>query len=164
MHPNEALVRGFYEAFEKKDLARIDASYAPDATFSDPVFPALEGRDVTAMWRMLSSRAHDLAITVTRASADDRAGRASWQAQYTFAATGRPVTNLIESRFEFAGGRIARQIDSFDFWRWSRMALGPAGAALGWAPFVRNRVRRQAAAQLAKFKEREPPRGASGKP
>ena len=36
------------------------------------------------------------------------------------------------------------QVDTFDLWRWSRLALGPKGAALGWAPFVKKAIRSQA--------------------
>ena len=48
-------------------------------------------------------------------------------------------------------GLITRQRDRFDFWAWSRQALGMPGLLLGWTPFLRHKVQRQAAANLQKF-------------
>lgn len=39
----------------------------------------------------------------------------------------------------------------FDFWAWSRQALGIPGLVLGWTPFFRRMVRAQAAANLEKY-------------
>jgi hypothetical protein len=50
--------------------------------------------------------------------------------------------------FAFAGGRIAIHRDTFDFWRWSRMALGLKGALFGATPLVRKAVRVQARKSL----------------
>jgi hypothetical protein len=52
-------------------------------------------------------------------------------------------------------GAIVEHTDRFDFWRWSRQALGPLGWALGWSPIVRGRVQRTAAGQLARFREKQ---------
>jgi len=40
---------------------------------------------------------------------------------------------------------------SFDFWAWSRQALGLPGWLLGWTPWLRRKVRATAARNLAKF-------------
>lgn len=53
MHPNATLLHEFYGAFAAHDADRMVACYAPDAEFSDPVFPLLRGDEVRAMWRML---------------------------------------------------------------------------------------------------------------
>ena len=45
-------------------------------------------------------------------------------------------------------GRIVRHQDTFDLWRWSRMALGAKGAALGWTPLVKKAIRAQARKSL----------------
>ena len=58
--------------------------------------------------------------------------------------TGRPVHNVIDSRFTFRDGKIATHADTFDLWRWSRMALGLKGALLGWTPFVQKAIRSEA--------------------
>jgi hypothetical protein len=84
--------------------------------------------------------------------AGDSDGRAHWDAHYRFSATGRLVDNSIDASFEFdAAGRIARHLDRFDFWRWSRQALGAPGLLLGWSPVLRRKVRARAAGNLRKF-------------
>lgn len=150
-HPNADLIRGFYAAFQRREAQGMAAAYHRDIHFSDEVFTSLRGPEVGAMWRMLCDRAEDLKIEVGDVDADDRSGRARWEAWYTFAATGRKVHNVIDARFEFRSGKIVRHRDAFDFWRWARQALGPTGVLLGWTPFVKKRVRREAARTLERF-------------
>lgn len=152
MHPNEATIKRFYEAFQRRDAKAMAACYAKGATFSDPVFQNLRGPEVTKMWAMLAGGAKDLAITFNAVVADGDAGSAHWEATYTFSKTGRKVHNKIDANFEFKDGKILHHVDSFSFWRWSRQALGPAGWLLGWTPMVKNKVRKDAAARLAAFK------------
>ena len=38
MHPNEALLTGFYAAFARQDSAPMRAAYASGAQFTDPAF------------------------------------------------------------------------------------------------------------------------------
>ncbi|MCB0245996.1 MAG: nuclear transport factor 2 family protein, partial [Anaerolineae bacterium] len=59
--------------------------------------------------------------------------------------------NRIDASFRFQDGKIIQHRDSFSFWRWSSMALGPVGMLLGWSPLVKNKVRRQAAHNLERF-------------
>lgn len=141
MHPNQKLIEDFYAAFARKDGDAMASLYAPDATFTDPVFQNLAGARVGGMWKMLCGRAKDLKVEASGFSADDREGRAHWEAWYTFAATGRKVHNVIDARFTFRDGRIATHLDSFDLWSWTRQALGPAGILLGWTPMIQNKVR-----------------------
>lgn len=148
-HPNLACIRAFYAAFAARDAAAMAACYAPDVAFSDPVFPSLRGSEVGAMWAMLCDAGEDLRVELVSASADDATGEARWDARYTFAG-GRPVHNVIRARFTFQSGLIASHVDTFDFWRWSRQAIGPAGLALGWTPWLRRQVQRRAAKQLAR--------------
>jgi len=71
---------------------------------------------------------------------------------YRFSPTGRIVHNVIDAQFEFDRfALITRHVDRFDFWRWSRQALGTPGWLLGWTPLLRNKVRAQAAANLAAY-------------
>jgi len=148
---NRKLVERLYQAFARKDGDGMAACYGPDATFTDPVFPDLVGPEVGAMWRMLCARATDLELTVEDIGADLLGGRARWVARYTFSATGRRVTNAVTSVITVRDGVIAAQTDQFDFWRWSRQALGPAGWLLGWTPMIRRKVRAQARANLDSF-------------
>ena len=84
--------------------------------------------------------------------AEADSGQAHWDARYRFSATGRMVLNRIDAEFAFdPAGRIARHRDSFDFWAWSRQALGAPGLLLGWTPMLRNGVRRKADANLRRY-------------
>jgi ketosteroid isomerase-like protein len=147
-HANARLIERFYAAFAARDADAMVACYRDDVAFSDPVFRDLVGGRAKAMWRMLCARATDLSIEVSGIDADDRAGRAHWEARYTFKATGRPVHNVIDATFVFEGGAIRTHVDRFDLWRWSRMAIGPVGALLGWTPMVQAKIRRNAGEAL----------------
>jgi ketosteroid isomerase-like protein len=151
MHPNQKLLEDFYAAFNRKDGPAMVAAYADDVHFSDPVFPDLKGAEAKGMWKMLCGSAKDLTVEASRISADDTQGRAHWEAHYTFSVTGRKVHNIIDATFRFKDGRIVDHVDSFDFWRWSRLALGLPGVLLGWSPVVRNKVRGTARASLEKY-------------
>ena len=144
MHPNEALIGRFYTAFQSRDAQTMAACYHPEIEFSDPAFPRLRGRDAGAMWAMLCARATDLAIEFSDVHADDASGHAHWEARYSFGPRRRPVHNVIDASFGFRDDLIARHVDRFGFWRWARQALGPAGLALGWTPFLRARVQAEA--------------------
>ena len=141
------LIARFYEAFGRRDGDAMAACYAPDARFSDPVFPGLTGAEPGAMWRMLAGRSEDLQVELVEHDAES----AHWRATYTFTQTGRPVVNDVHASFEFADGLIAEHVDDFSFWRWSRQALGTPGLLLGWTPLLRAAVRRRARAGLDEF-------------
>jgi hypothetical protein len=154
-HPNADLIERFYAALGAREGGAMAACYTPEASFADPAFGKLDADDTGAMWRMLTSRAEDLTIDVSEITADDRAGSARWIARYTFTQTGRPVVNDIRASFRFADGLIAEHHDQFDWWRWARQALGPAGLLLGWNPLFHNAARNKARATLAEFRRRE---------
>ena len=151
-----ALIERFYSAFARRDGDEMAACYTPDATFSDEVFVDLRGNEVGSMWRMLCSRGEDLKVEHSGVRAEDGLGRAHWDAWYTFAATGRPVHNSIDAEFRFRDGLISQHRDRFDFWRWSRQALGPVGLIAGWSPPLRAKVRGQAREQLDRFMAERP--------
>lgn len=153
MDPRQTVV-AFYEAFARKDGAAMAAAYAPDATFSDPVFPGLDGRRAGAMWRMLTERGADLRIEHEVLGVEGDTVKVRWNAWYTFSGTGRHVHNVIDATIVVRDGRIRSHEDVFDFWRWSRQALGIAGWALGWTPILRNKVRTQAGQQLDRYVEK----------
>ena len=153
-HPHAALIERFYAAFARRDWEAMAACYHSDVHFSDEVFD-LHGADAGAMWRMLCTSGRELHVKASGIAADDRQGRAHWDARYRFSATGRAVHNRIDARFEFRDELIVRHVDRFDFWRWSRQALGVRGWLLGWTPLLRRKVRAQAAVNLAEFKRRK---------
>ena len=146
-------IESFYAAFARLDGAAMAACYAEDARFDDEAFSLAGRREIGGMWSMLceavKAKGRDVWRLDVSAITD---GSAHWEAHYRFSATGRMVHNIIEAKFEFnQAGLITRHRDSFDFWRWSRQALGAPGMLLGWSPFLRGKVRAQAAANLKKF-------------
>ncbi|MCA9617479.1 MAG: nuclear transport factor 2 family protein [Myxococcales bacterium] len=151
MHPNAELLTRFYAAFAARDHATMGACYADEAHFGDPAFPDLDGAQVRAMWRMLCERGADLKVESSGIEADDTTGKAHWEAWYTFSATGRKVHNVIDATFRFRDGKIVDHADHFDFWRWSRQALGLPGLLLGWSGLLRGKVQKTAGGQLAAF-------------
>ena len=151
---NRALITRFYEAFARRDGAAMAACYHPEARFSDPAFPNLRGAEIGAMWTMLCQRAQEFSLTFRDVQADASRGTAHWEAKYLFSKTGRHVHNIIEAEFSFKDGLIVAHDDRFDFWRWSRQALGPAGLLLGWSGFLRAKVQAEAAKGLAIFQKK----------
>ncbi len=148
---NAELIRRFYAAFAARDGGAMASLYAPDARFSDPVFGELRREQPGAMWRMLTGRAQDLEVELLEHEADGDRGSARWVARYTFTQTGRPVRNEVQAEFVFFDGLIAQHRDQFDFYRWSRQALGLPGLLLGWTPILRGATRRRARASLDQF-------------
>lgn len=152
---NRETIERFYAAFGQCNGAAMTAEYAPDAHFRDPAFGDLDGPDIGAMWRMLTSRATDLEIELREHDADDESGSAHWIARYTFS-TGRPVVNDIRASFRFADdGKIADHVDEFDFRRWASQALGPKGTLVALLPPLRAKARAQALDQLEASKRDE---------
>jgi ketosteroid isomerase-like protein len=147
------VVRSFYEAFKRRDGDAMAELYAPDARFEDPAF-SLDGRGAGDMWRMLTTRGKDLELDYRVRSVEGTRALVDWVARYTFSGTGRRVVNEIAAEITVRDGRIVDHVDRFDFWRWSRQALGPAGLLLGWSPLLRRKVRAEAARSLAAFQAR----------
>ncbi|MEO8544289.1 MAG: nuclear transport factor 2 family protein [Burkholderiaceae bacterium] len=157
MHPHRSTLTRFYNAFAHLDPATMARCYAPEAQFQDEVF-MLDGRDqVMAMWFMLCESLDgggrvDWKLNYRIASIDARTARLHWSAHYHFGKAGRPVHNRITASFRFDdAGRITHHHDSFDFWRWSRQALGFPGLLLGWSPLLRRQVRSRAHAGLDRY-------------
>ena len=157
MHPNQNRLVNFYAAFARLDADAMAACYEPNAQFDDEVF-SLHGHEaINGMWRMLceatqSKNREAWKLTYSGLEADDRRGKAHWEADYRFTAARRTVHNVIDSVFEFnEAGLITRQRDRFNFWTWSRQALGLPGILLGWNPSFRAMVKRQAEVNLENY-------------
>ncbi len=148
---HKQLIERFYTAFQKRDAAGMATCYHADVTFSDEAFRGLRGDRARGMWRMLCERGTDLVLTFDNVTADAERGSAHWEARYTFSKTKRKVHNVIDASFRFRDGLIIEHLDHFDFWRWSRMAMGPAGLLLGWTPILKGVVRKSAAKTLDGF-------------
>lgn len=148
MHPNAATIKKFYSCFQQLDGKGMAQCYHEEIVFSDPVFTKLAGVEAGSMWNMLCSQAQHFTLEFSDIEANDDTGSAYWEAKYVFSKTNRKVHNRISASFEFKDGKIVKHIDDFDFWKWSRMAIGPIGLLLGWSPIIKNAVRKQAAKSL----------------
>ena len=151
---SQATLETFYAAFARLDGEAMQACYAPDARFDDEAF-SLRGREeIGAMWGMLCEAVKSQGMADWKFSYQvTSATSAHWEPIYRFSATGRLVHNVIDAEFSFdADGRILTHRDRFDFWRWSRQALGTPGLLLGWSGFLRQKVRTQAAKNLARWR------------
>ena len=62
--------------------------------------------------------------------------------------------NKIDAVFAFRDGKIIRHVDSFDFWAWSRQALGALGLMLGWFGPLKAMIRKKAANSLQDYMEK----------
>lgn len=150
------VIERLYQGFSDGDSDAMESCYHRDVHFSDPVFPDLNGPEVMKMWRTLLGRSDDLEITLgaheavpDAGSESSGTGTAHWTAVYTFSSTGRSVTNEVDAVFGFEDGLIIDHLDQFNFWRWSRQALGVPGLLLGWTPFLKKKVQKQSALLLA---------------
>lgn len=122
------------------------------AYFSDPAFRNLTADEVGAMWKMLIARSKgNLEIEFHTVEGDEDSASCIWEAKYTFGKTGRPVHNIIKSKMTFEDDKIIIHEDLFDFWNWSRQALGTTGLILGWTPYLKSVVRKQARSSLMTY-------------
>ena len=155
MRTNEQLIYKFFKAFQNKDYKTMQQCYADNARFSDPVFPSLKAEEVSAMWEMFCLKSKDLIVEFRNISANETKGKAEWTAVYTFSPTGKEVVNNVYSNFTFRDGKITRHTDYFDFYKWSKQALGLKGALLGWTPFVKTAIQEAGMKSLNEFISRK---------
>lgn len=151
MHPNQELISRLYAAFDRLDHAEMASCYATNSCFTDPLY-SLAGRDISAMWAMLCTSSTDLRVSYKEATANNEVGSATWEAHYMFKGE-RHVNNIVQATFVFKNGLITKHHDEFDFWRWSKMALGLPGLLLGWSPFLKKKVKKEAMLRLEEFKQ-----------
>ena len=149
---NKEVLESFYTAFQKGDAQAMASLYHPDGYFSDPVFQALTADEAGSMWTMLLERSNgNLTIDFHSIEESDDAISCTWKAKYLFSKTERPVHNIIRTKMTIEDEKIIIHEDTFDFWKWSRMALGTTGLLLGWTPFLKKKVRTQAQTSLQNF-------------
>lgn len=148
---NQQLITKFYTCFQKKDYKGMQECYADTATFSDEVFVNLNSEQVKAMWEMLCIRGTDLSLSFKNVTAQGNKAAAEWEAHYTFSVSKRMVVNHVKGDFVIENSKIVKHIDTFDFYKWSKQALGFPGALLGWTGFFKNTVRKGAMKSLNDF-------------
>lgn len=152
MTPNEDRLTKFYTAFANGNAAQMCECYHPDIQFQDPVFGLLKENNVCKMWKMLIEKSKgDLQIEFSEITADEYTGAAHWTAIYHFSKTNRKVVNSVQAQFQFQDGLIVRHSDNFDFWKWSKQALGWKGLLLGWTGYMQKKIRQQALSSLKNY-------------
>jgi len=151
MNTTYELINTFYTCFQNKDYKGIQACYADNAFFSDPVFKNLDALEVKSMWEMFCKKGKHLRIEFANVAATEKEGSADWTAYYTFSQTGKKVINRIHANFKFQDGKIVEHIDSFNFYNWAKQALGIPGLLLGWTSFIKTKVQKAAMKNLEAF-------------
>jgi hypothetical protein len=140
----------FYDAFNCLDAKTMASLYHEQASFTDPAFPDLRGERIGMMWSMLCRRAKKFSLSYKILFADERKAQVEWQATYLYAGK-RKVENHVLSTISLWDGLIVRQIDEFDFAKWSRQALGLPGLLAGNTEWLRRKVQVKAKDQLDQF-------------
>ena len=157
MRSNKATLGYFYSAFAHLDADAMCTCYAPQAQFDDELFSVRGSDEIAGMWRMacqsLQDRdRRDWKLNYRTFMLSEQIGCAHWRARYHFGPAGRQVQRRVTATFLFGpDGRIVQQHAQFDFWRWSRQALGLQGLLLGWTPFLRQQVRSRARENLTHY-------------
>jgi len=149
MHPNEALVRRFFERLAARDAPGAAGCYHAEIFYSDPLFPRLRGAAPGELWRMRLEDLQGLEIRLEEAHGDADGAHAVWSLGYVLGP--RKVALRVRSMFGFRDGRISRHYDHFSFWGWAAQAYGARGAVLGWFGPFRWAMRQRFARAFERF-------------
>ncbi len=155
MNQNEATIHKFYTAFQNKDYTTMQSCYAEDAVFNDPAFGLIDAEHARAMWEMLCKRAKDFSLTYGNIQLlDEEYATCDWNAKYLFSKTGRKVNNKIKAHLRLKDGLIIEHTDAFDFYKWTRMAMGLPGFLFGWSNFMQGKIQKGARKGLVEFMDK----------
>jgi ketosteroid isomerase-like protein len=135
------VITTFFNALKRSDHDTVLNCYHEEGTFSDPVFGPLDPRHSKAMWEMLLTNNDDLEVEYEILEQSENVAVVKWLADYTLRKTKRKVSNPIVSNFVLKDGKIFRQVDDYDLYKWSKMALGSSGTLFGWTSLVQNKIR-----------------------
>jgi hypothetical protein len=104
---------------------------------------------------MLCKRAKDFSLTYGNIQLlDEEYATCDWNAQYLFSKTGRKVNNKIKAHMRLKDGLIIEHTDAFDFYKWTRMAMGLPGFLFGWSNFMQGKIQKGARKGLVDFMEK----------
>lgn len=151
MIENEETIHKLYSALQTLNHKGMIQCYHPEATFRDPVFELNSKDEITGMWTMLCKSAKAFEFHYDEVWTEEDEGGAILNAEYLFSQTNRMVHNHIHARFKFKNGLIIEHVDTFDFWKWSRQALGFPGVVLGWSSLLQRKVQNQAYTNMKRF-------------
>src|ERR1700712_2831718 len=132
MNENEALIKRFYTALQRRDAADMNACYSDDIAFFDPMFELLRGDEAKAMWEMLCKNAKDFSLAFDNIKdLGDGYYNCNWTATYTFSQTGRKVVNMCKAYMLIENGQIVEHSDGWSLAKWSAQAIGLPGKLFG---------------------------------
>ena len=153
---NSLLIQKFYTAFANSNEDEMASCYHKKVIFEDPAFGKLNQKEVISMWKMLLERSKgNLRIEFSDVVTNEISGSAIWIATYIFTQTNRKVVNIIDAKFEFKDGLILKHTDHFNFYKWTKQALGLKGYLLGWTHFMQRKVRQNAKKSLQNYMQKQ---------
>ena len=153
---NSLLIQKFYTAFANSNAEKMASCYHKNVIFEDPAFGKLNQKEVISMWKMLLERSKgNLKIEFSDVVTNEKSGSANWIATYVFSQTNRKVVNIIDAKFEFEDGLIIKHTDHFDFYKWTKQALGLKGYLLGWTNFMQKKVHQNAKKLLQNYIQKQ---------
>ncbi|WP_338985208.1 nuclear transport factor 2 family protein [Spiroplasma endosymbiont of Diplazon laetatorius] len=149
---DKKVISDFYEAFKQGDSNKMVSLYSPKVTFQDPTFGELNAEEARFMWIMLVSTRADSKFEVNY-TVEEKNGKivVVWKATYLFGPKKRKVVNIVTSKMETEDGLIVKHVDSFNFKRWAKQAVGFSGALFGNATWFRKKVKDGAKGKLKMF-------------
>jgi len=153
---NKELIEKFYSAFQRLDYTSMQECYSSTTLFNDPVFGLLQNGDPQIMWEMLCKRVKNFSLSFNDIDIiDEEFATCSWTANYLFSASGKTVVNKVKAYLRIKDGFIIEHTDHFNFYNWSKQALGIKGFLLGWTHFFAKKIRKQALLSLEKYKTQQ---------
>lgn len=96
----------------------------------------------------------DFKVITSNIEYTHEAGKARWEAYYTFSKTGRKVHNVINATFKFKDCKIINHVDRFSLYRWSRQAMGIKGLMFGWTGGFKRKLNAQTKILLSEFEKK----------
>ena len=148
---NKKLITQFYYSFANNKVKSMINCYDNKIVFKDPVFGELKGNKAKQMWKMLLSKNKNIKITTSDIFVGENSGVVKWKAEYTYGKNKRKIVNNVMATFEFKDGKIIKHIDNFNFYNWSKQALGIKGLLLGWTTFFQKKIQKKANSKLNLF-------------
>lgn len=148
---NAEIAHNFYTAFVNKDSDAMRYFYSKDVVFKDPAFGTLKGEDVFSMWEMLFQNGKDLEVRFNIEKEEEDTVKVKWIANYTFSKTKRKVENHVTATLKFSDNKIIEHTDDFDFYNWSKQALGTIGVMFGWTNWFQRKFNQEATSSLHKY-------------
>lgn len=125
-----AAATSFYAAFARRDAAGMEAAYAPNVAFHDPLFGHLDGKsEVMQMWKTILPAANPKTFQLeARVQPNPRQRpdgtfevKVQWDAHYDLGK--RHVDNRSDTTLLVRNGKIVEQKDDWNLAAWTKQAL-----------------------------------------